>query len=78
MRRLDEIIAGLLPGLRAMVVEEGKTGGRGYSRPAPPPVSWPRSGEEATPLGWRRLGLIREAPAGGWQSRPPGSTRRSA
>lgn len=26
MRRLDEIVAGLLPGLRAMVVEDGKTG----------------------------------------------------
>lgn len=28
MRRLDEIVAGLLPGLRAMVVEEERAGDR--------------------------------------------------
>lgn len=34
MRRLDEIVAGLLPGLRAMVVEEERAGDREGPRQA--------------------------------------------
>ena len=46
MRRLDEIVAGLLPGLRAMVVEEESAG----SRKAPGKVARAVGGGEAPAL----------------------------
>lgn len=47
MRRLDEIIAGLLPGLRAMVVEDAD----GAAGEAAPPLARGTGGEARTRKG---------------------------